>query len=62
MLEHNVAYDPAAVMPRLMRDYAVLSHVPAILTLIDFQVRRRLRMALPHGYVVSSGWRAWMRA
>ena len=38
MFEHKVAYDPAAVMPRLMRDYAVLSHVPAILTLIDFQV------------------------
>jgi ubiquitin carboxyl-terminal hydrolase 48 len=39
MFEHNVAYNPAVVMPRLMRDYAVLSHVPAILTLIDFQVR-----------------------
>ncbi len=38
MFEHNVAYNPAVVMPRLMRDYAVLSHVPAILTLIDFQV------------------------
>ncbi|GAX81027.1 hypothetical protein CEUSTIGMA_g8462.t1 [Chlamydomonas eustigma] len=37
MFEHNVAYNPAVVMPRLMRDYAVLSHVPAILTLIDFQ-------------------------
>ena len=53
MLEHNVAYDPAAVMPRLMRDYAVLSHVPAILTLIDFQVR------------MASAWRfrmdAWFR-
>lgn len=23
-------------MPRLLRDYAVLSHVPSILTLIDF--------------------------
>ena len=39
MFEHNVAYNPSVVMPRLMRDYAVLSHVPAILTLIDFQVR-----------------------
>ena len=38
MFEHNVSYNPAVVMPRLMRDYAVLSHVPAILTLIDFQV------------------------
>lgn len=37
MMEHNVAYNPAEVMPRLMRDYAVLSHVPAILTLIDFE-------------------------
>lgn len=37
MMEHNVAYNPAEIMPRLMRDYAVLSHVPAILTLIDFQ-------------------------
>jgi len=36
-IEHNVPYDPAEVVPRLMRDYAVLSHVPAILTLIDFQ-------------------------
>jgi len=37
LIEHNVPYNPAEVMPRLMRDYAVLSHVPAILTLIDFQ-------------------------
>ncbi|KAF5833044.1 hypothetical protein DUNSADRAFT_10750 [Dunaliella salina] len=36
-VEHNVPYNPAEVVPRLMRDYAVLSHVPAILTLIDFQ-------------------------
>eukprot|EP00798_Chlamydomonas_sp_ICE-L_P026549 gene26549-18316_t len=36
LMEHNVPYNPAEVMPRLMRDYAVLSHVPAILTLIDF--------------------------
>jgi hypothetical protein len=39
LVEHNAPYNPAEVMPRLMRDYAVLSHVPAILTLIDFQVR-----------------------
>lgn len=39
MVEHNLPYDPDVVMPRLMRDYAVLSHVPAILTLIDFEVR-----------------------
>ena len=37
MVEHNLPYDPDVVMPRLMRDYAVLSHVPAILTLIDFE-------------------------
>eukprot|EP00798_Chlamydomonas_sp_ICE-L_P008566 gene8566-33998_t len=37
LVEHNVPYNPAEIMPRLMRDYAVLSHVPAILTLIDFQ-------------------------
>lgn len=36
LLEHNVPYDPQDVMPRLLRDYAVLSHVPSILTLIDF--------------------------
>lgn len=39
MVEHNLPYDTDVVMPRLMRDYAVLSHVPAILTMIDFQVR-----------------------
>lgn len=37
LIEHNTPYNPAEIMPRLMRDYAVLSHVPAILTLIDFQ-------------------------
>ncbi|PNW88459.1 hypothetical protein CHLRE_01g030500v5 [Chlamydomonas reinhardtii] len=36
LLEHNVPYDASDVMPRLLRDYAVLSHVPSILTLIDF--------------------------
>ncbi len=39
LVEHNTPYNAAEVMPRLMRDYAVLSHVPAILTLIDFAVR-----------------------
>lgn len=38
MVEHKLPYDPDVIMPRLMRDYAVLSHVPAILTLIDFEV------------------------
>ncbi|PNH10261.1 Atrial natriuretic peptide receptor 1, partial [Tetrabaena socialis] len=36
LLEHNVPYESQDVMPRLLRDYAVLSHVPSILTLIDF--------------------------
>ncbi|MEW5312462.1 MAG: hypothetical protein WDW38_004095 [Sanguina aurantia] len=36
LLEHNVPYNPEDVMPRLLRDYAVLSHVPSMLTLIDF--------------------------
>ncbi|KAG1680943.1 hypothetical protein FOA52_009902 [Chlamydomonas sp. UWO 241] len=39
LIEHDLPYDPDVVMPRLMRDYAVLSHVPAILTLIDFNGR-----------------------
>jgi ubiquitin carboxyl-terminal hydrolase 48 len=37
LIEHNLPCNPTEVMPRLMRDYAVLSHVPAILTLLDFQ-------------------------
>jgi hypothetical protein len=41
VVEHNLPYEAGVVLPRLLRDYAVLSHVPAILTLIDFHGKVR---------------------
>ncbi len=56
-------YNAAEVMPRLMRDYAVLSHVPAILTLIDFQGKVLYQNASSLAYMgdlLSVKYDSWM--
>lgn len=39
LIEHQVPHNTKDIITRLLRDYAVLSHVPGIVTLVDFTGR-----------------------